>query len=112
MKISLQEHLAQLPLPATPAWPHGVWDIEAFKHGTLSVILYTPKVEDLQSPHDQDELYVVLSGSGEMVMDAKRFAFKTGDTLFVPANVVHRFESFTDDLVTWAIFWGPVGGEK
>lgn len=69
MKISLIEQLAKLPLPATNKWPHGVWDIEAFKHGTLSVILYTPKFEDLQSPHDQDELYVVLSGSGEMVMD-------------------------------------------
>jgi mannose-6-phosphate isomerase-like protein (cupin superfamily) len=111
MKISLTEHLAKLPLPATIKWPHGVWDIEAFKHGTLSVILYTPKVEDFQSAHTQDELYVVLSGSGEMLIDSNRIAFKTGDSLFVPANIKHRFENFTDDLVTWTIFWGPSGGE-
>jgi mannose-6-phosphate isomerase-like protein (cupin superfamily) len=111
MKISFAEQIAKLPLPATKKWPHGVWDIEAFRHGTLSVILYTPRVEDFQSTHTQDELYVVLSGNGELLVDATRIAFEAGDTLFVPANVVHRFEKFTDDLVTWAIFWGPEGGE-
>jgi mannose-6-phosphate isomerase-like protein (cupin superfamily) len=54
-----------------------VWDIEALKHGSLSVILYAPKVEDLQSPHDQDELYVVLSGSGEMVIPAYSNEFRS-----------------------------------
>jgi len=24
----------------------------------------------------------------------------------------HRFTKFTNDLVIWAIFWGPVGGES
>jgi hypothetical protein len=29
----------------------------------------------------------------------------------VPAGVVHRFESFSNDLVVWVLFYGPVGGE-
>ena len=31
--------------------------------------------------------------------------------LFVPAHEEHRFESFTDDLVVWVMFYGPEGGE-
>jgi hypothetical protein len=29
----------------------------------------------------------------------------------VPAGMTHRFESFTDDLTVWVIFYGPQGGE-
>ena len=34
-----------------------------------------------------------------------------GDALFVPAGVTHRFEKMSDDFVTWAVFYGPQGGE-
>jgi uncharacterized protein YjlB len=37
--------------------------------------------------------------------------FVAGDVLFVPAGKHHRFVDFTPDLITWAIFWGPPGGE-
>lgn len=35
-----------------------------------------------------------------------------GDTLFVAAGVTHRFEQFSDDFVTWVVFYGPQGGER
>jgi mannose-6-phosphate isomerase-like protein (cupin superfamily) len=38
--------------------------------------------------------------------------FTAGDVLFVPAGEEHRFERFSDDLILWAVFWGPEGGEK
>jgi hypothetical protein len=31
--------------------------------------------------------------------------------LFVPADVEHRFEEFSDDLALWVVFYGPEGGE-
>jgi mannose-6-phosphate isomerase-like protein (cupin superfamily) len=40
-----------------------------------------------------------------------RFRFGPGDVLFVPAGVEHRFEDFSDDFVTWVVFYGPEGGE-
>ena len=40
-----------------------------------------------------------------------RERFAPGDVLFVPAHEEHRFESFTDDLVVWVMFYGPEGGE-
>ena len=81
------------------------------EHGTLELGYYTPDGVDRQDPHDRDEVYIVNSGSGEFVVEEERTSFKTGDALFVPAFVVHRFENFTDDFAAWVIFYGPSGGE-
>lgn len=82
------------------------------EHGSASVEIYRPKKVDLQVPHDQDEIYVVLSGSGTFVRGDARQPFEPGEVLFVPAGVPHRFEQFTEDFATWVIFYGPEGGEK
>ena len=111
MHIDLESALAHLPLPATTTWPQGVWDKTAFEHGTMSLIVFTPRGLDHQTSHTQDELYIVVKGSGALSIDGKPHPFHEGDALFVPAHVEHRFTTFTPDLITWAIFWGPKGGE-
>ncbi|HEY3401837.1 MAG TPA: cupin domain-containing protein [Ohtaekwangia sp.] len=112
MVFPIKDFLAQLPLEATERWPEGVWDVEAFRNGTMSLILFAPKGKDYQTFHEQDELYMVMKGEGELVIEGVTHAFKTGDVLFVPALKHHHFENFSDDLITWAVFWGPKGGEK
>lgn len=82
------------------------------KHGTMSVELYAPVGEDNQTPHAQDELYVVVAGTGMFNKAGERRPFGPGDVIFVEAGVEHRFEGFTDDFQTWVIFWGPKGGER
>ena len=59
---------------------------EVFKHGTLSVEFYKPKEVAPQTPHDRDEVYIVASGSGIFNNGGKRWNFKRGDFLFVPAG--------------------------
>ena len=83
----------------------------AFTHGTLELRYYAPRGVDRQQPHDRDELYIVLRGSGTYVVDGERTPFGPGDALFAAAGAEHRFEDFTDDLEIWVIFYGPVGGE-
>ncbi len=85
--------------------------VEPFRHGTMSLGMYAPYRHDPQEPHDQDELYFVLSGSGVFVHGDEKSDFKTGDALFVAAGVEHRFEDFTDDFAAWVVFWGTKGGE-
>jgi mannose-6-phosphate isomerase-like protein (cupin superfamily) len=82
------------------------------KHGSMSVEYYAPRQADTQTPHRQDEIYVIASGSGTFLRGAERVAFTTGDVLFVPAQVEHRFENFSDDFATWVFFYGADGGEK
>ena len=75
------------------------------------VEIYKPENYDLQKPHDRDEIYVVISGTGIFYLNGERFPFQPGDFLFVSAHIEHRFESFTTDFATWVFFYGPVGGE-
>lgn len=92
--------------------PRGERFVELFRHGTLSVELYAPRGHDPQTPHTRDEIYVVVSGQGIFFDGSTRRPFAPGDLLFVPADVPHRFEDFTDDLAVWVMFFGPEGGER
>ena len=102
---TVSEALARIPGPS------GARFVELFRHGTLSIELYAPWGADPQQPHRQDEVYVVVTGSGMFVNGDDRHPFGPGDLLFVAAGVSHRFENFTNDLAAWVLFYGPPGGE-
>ena len=77
-----------------------------FEAPEVSIELYVPVGKDIQKPHDRDELYIVVSGTGTLSRSDELVSFEPGDLLFVPAHVPHRFESFSDDFRTWVIFYG------
>lgn len=81
------------------------------KRGTLDVALSCPVAPNQQSPHEQDEVYVVVRGRGVLLHDGRRDTFEAGDLVFVAAGVEHRFEDFTADIAVWRVFYGPAGGE-
>lgn len=81
--------------------------VKLMEHGQMSVEYYAPVNVDHQQPHEQDELYIITSGSGHFVREGQKSSFKKGDVIFVPAGMDHRFEDFTDDFATWVIFYGP-----
>jgi len=83
----------------------------ALQRGTLELGFYSPIGVDNQQPHEQDEVYVIVNGSGRFVNGNSVTEFGPGDALFVPAGVEHRFLDFTDDTEMWVVFYGPVGGE-
>lgn len=83
----------------------------ALRHGTMKFGLYEPRGTDTQDPHKQDELYVVVSGSGNFIKSGEKTAFHPHDVIFVEDGGEHRFVDFTDDFSAWVIFWGPDGGE-
>ena len=104
-KINLAEALDRLP------GPQGERSVAAFEHGSLIVKLYAPRETDPQTPHSQDEVYVVAQGSGEFVCGGTRQTLGPNEVLFVAAGVEHRFENFSDDFAVWVFFYGPEGGE-
>ncbi len=83
-----------------------------FRHGSLEVEIYAPRAEDLQTPHERDEVYVVVRGRGTYQCGDERHSFGPGDFLFAPAGAEHRFVDFTDELAVWVLFYGPQGGER
>lgn len=85
--------------------------LELFSHESLSLEIYKPEKVDLQTPHDRDEVYVVVAGNGQFYCGGEVTEFGPGDFLFVPAFVPHYFFDFSDDFSTWVLFYGPRGGE-
>jgi mannose-6-phosphate isomerase-like protein (cupin superfamily) len=104
-RATVKEAMARVPTP------DGKRFSTVLEHGSLSVEIYAPRGSDPQQPHTRDEAYIVVSGSGEFINGESRESIAPGDFLFVPAGVEHRFLNFTDDLIVWVIFYGPVGGE-
>ena len=70
------------------------------------------KVKITQTPHEQDELYIVIEGKGVLDINGVEYPFSVGDVLFVPAGVEHRFVEISPGIKMWAVFWGPNGGEQ
>ncbi len=105
-RFTVEEAIARLP------GSEGGRSVRMFEHGTLSLLMYTPRGEDRQTPHGRDEVYVVVRGSGKYRVGDDATPFGPGDALFAPAGVGHRFEDFTDDLALWVMFYGPEGGER
>jgi mannose-6-phosphate isomerase-like protein (cupin superfamily) len=106
-QVKLDEALERARMPGSPmpGWT------EQLRHGSMLLGLYAPRAHDPQQPHDQDELYVVMRGSGAFVRGDERVPFVEGDVLFVPAHMPHRFEDFSADFAAWVVFYGPPGGE-
>ena len=71
----------------------------------MYVEVYRPNKVDYQIAHSQDEIYVVISGTGHFLNNGERRPFSACDLIFVPAGVEHRFEEFTEDFATWVIFY-------
>lgn len=86
--------------------------VKFFAHGTLQVKMYAPRGTDPQTPHKQDEIYVIAQGSGKFTLAGQEELFGPGDFLFAPAGVEHRFLNFSDNFATWVFFYGPEGGEE
>jgi mannose-6-phosphate isomerase-like protein (cupin superfamily) len=103
--IHLTEARAGIPGPA------GEHSVSLLQRGTLHVKLSLPVRPNEQTPHEQDEVYVIIRGRGVLFHDGRRDPFESGDLLFVAAGTEHRFEDFTDDLSVWVVFYGPRNGE-
>jgi mannose-6-phosphate isomerase-like protein (cupin superfamily) len=112
MKASLDQILARIPGAPTHKWPEGDRYATALAHGSMSVGLYVPVGRDPQTPHSQDEIYIVRSGRAQFSVMGECQPCDAGDVLFVAAGVVHRFENLSSDFSAWVVFWGPKGGEQ
>jgi mannose-6-phosphate isomerase-like protein (cupin superfamily) len=66
--------------------------------------------DDLQSAHQQDELYYVVRGKGRMRSGAEDQSVKSGTLIFVAAHAEHRFYDIDEEL-TVLVFFAPAETE-
>jgi mannose-6-phosphate isomerase-like protein (cupin superfamily) len=82
--------------------------VEQLRVPDLSVGTYCVPAggHDPQSPHTEDEIYVVTAGRARIVTPGATAEVGPGSVIFVPAGEQHRFEDITDDLALLVVF-GP-----
>ena len=73
----------------------------------LGVYVLVAPEPDRQQPHDDDEVYVVLEGSGVLEIEGQAFPVVPGTALFVPAGADHRFTGY-EGLGVLVVFAKPV----
>ena len=62
--------------------------------------------KDMQAPHLEDELYLVLEGKAKLRVDAVEQEVGPGTLLFIKATTEHSFFDISEDLTLLAMF-GP-----
>ena len=97
-----------VPSPLVPAH---AFDVQAVKErlaaggGGYEVVHSSPGIEigvyvlvapepDRQQPHADDEVYVVLEGSGRLEIAGTPVDLREGHAVFVPAGAEHRFVGY------------------
>ena len=85
--------------------------LEFLSSSSMSLGLYVLPAggEDLQSPHGEDEVYVVTAGRARIRVGEEDRAVEPGSVVFVPARVPHRFHSIESDLSA-LVFFAPAEG--
>ena len=91
----------------------GKQHLEILRRADLSAGIYVlPRgANDTQSPHSEDELYYVISGRARFKAGDADRDVTAGDTLFVAAQLPHRFHSIDEDLVLLVVF-APAKGTR
>ena len=56
-------------------------------------VLVAPE-PDRQQPHEDDELYVVLEGTGVLQVEGEEVPVREGSAVFVEAGADHRFTAY------------------
>lgn len=73
---------------------------------SLGVAIWPAGGEDLQRPHTEDEVYVVMSGRGQIGVAGEDRPVGPGSIVYVATAVEHRFHSVQEDLHV-LVFWAP-----
>jgi mannose-6-phosphate isomerase-like protein (cupin superfamily) len=69
----------------------------------LGVYVLVAPEPDRQQPHDDDEVYVVLEGTGVLEVEGEAVPVRDGDAVFVEAGADHRFTAY-ENLAVLVIF--------
>jgi mannose-6-phosphate isomerase-like protein (cupin superfamily) len=60
----------------------------------LGVYVLAAPEPDRQQPHEDDEVYVILEGTGVLQVEDEQVPVKEGSAVFVQAGADHRFTAY------------------
>jgi len=80
--------------------------LEFLRVSAMSAGIYTLPSggNDLQKPHDQDEIYFVISGVAKVRLGTEERSVVKGNVIFVEAGLEHQFFDLEEELVLLVVF--------
>jgi len=80
--------------------------LEFLRVPSLSCGIFTLKAgsTDMQHPHDEDEVYYVVSGRARMRVEGEERAVRPGSILYVRATAEHSFFEIEEDMTLLVFF--------
>lgn len=87
--------------------------LEFLRVPTLSCGIYRLRAgaKDLQAPHDEDEVYCVLSGRARIRIDGAERPVEPGAILYIAATSEHSFVEVDEDMEL-LVFFASGGPER
>lgn len=58
---------------------------------------------------EQEEVYMILEGEGEMCLGDERFTLKAGQTIFIPPEQFHQLTNRSNEPLKMIYCYGPAG---
>lgn len=59
--------------------------------------------------HEQEEVYFVVEGTGEICLGEERQTIQTGQAVYIPSNVFHQLTNVGDEPLKMVYCYGPAG---
>ncbi|TMF86439.1 MAG: cupin domain-containing protein [Chloroflexi bacterium] len=85
---------------------HGYVDFLASNKLSVGLAIWPAGSVDRQRPHEEDEVYYVITGRGTIWVADEDRPVRAGSLVFVAAQVEHRFHDIEEDLRV-LVFWAP-----
>ena len=79
---------------------------EVLSEESMSVELARYPNPEPKTPHKEDQLYYIISGSGTASVGAETFTIEEGDVVYVEKGVQHDFYDIDDEMVALIVFAG------
>ena len=87
----------------------GVSPIQA-KNFSIGFVTLEPNGGQVPWHHqDQEEVYLVLEGTGEMCLGEERTTLKSGQAAYIPSGVFHQMTNVGDTPLKMLYCYGPAG---
>lgn len=59
--------------------------------------------------HEQEEIYLVLEGTGEMCLDSEKTEIHSGQTVYIPSGSFHQLTNIGEVPLKMVYCYGPAG---
>ena len=105
MKISLKEFPKKVK-PIRDTDVYSVHDLAFLQHLNVSMTVLHPGKETSGHSHEnEEEVYILIKGSGKMQVGKDQFRVKEGDVVLIKKGLFHKvFNKGSGDLVFFCVF--------